>query len=352
MKCYFLDEVPWQQSQALYHAAAHMGREALFLLRPATPYICLGFHQDAGQEIDLEFARANHIPVFRREVGGGAVYLDSGQLFYQLVIRADRQGVPRNKAAFYRMFLQPVVDTYRAFGVHAEYKPVNDIIANGRKVSGNGAAEIEGMLVLVGNFILDFNYEMMSRSLRVPDEKFRDKVYKTLQDNLSTILRETGSMPETRALADDLLPRYETLLGSLPLETQLDEELLGEADRLFAEMYTDAWLFANDRRRPDTRQVKIREDVYVIQNMLKTPGGLVRVTAVNRDGRLHEVHISGDFFFYPAEDLPALERALEGTPVDSGAVTQAIEGFYARRSIDSPGVAPVDLAHVLVPADR
>ena len=350
MQCYFLDEVSWQHSQGLYHAAAHMGREALFLLRPSTPYICLGFHQDAEQEIDLEFARDNHIPVFRREVGGGAVYLDCGQLFYQLVIRADRPGIPQNKAAFYRMFLGPVVDTYRAFGVQAEYKPVNDIIADGRKVSGNGAAEIEGMLVLVGNFILDFNYEMMSRSLRVPDEKFRDKVYKTLQDNLSTIRRETGSVPKTRALADDLLPRYEALLGPMPLVSGVDQELALEAERLFNEMHTDEWLFANDRRRPDTRQVKIREDVYVIQNMLKTPGGLVRVTAVNQDGRLHEVHISGDFFFYPAEDLPALERALEGTPVDSGAVTRAIEAFYARRSIDSPGVSPVDLANVLVPA--
>ena len=38
---------------------------------------------------------------------------------------------------------------------HAEYKPVNDIIANQRKVSGNGAAEINGMTILVGK--LKFN---------------------------------------------------------------------------------------------------------------------------------------------------------------------------------------------------
>ena len=350
MKCYFLDKVSWQHSQALYHAAAHLGREALFILRPSTPYICLGFHQDAEQEIDLGFARTHDIPVFRREVGGGAVYLDSGQLFYQLIIRADRPDIPGDKVGFYRKFLQPVIDTYREFGVNAEFKPVNDIVADGRKVSGNGAAEIEGMLVLVGNFILDFNYEMMSKSLRVPDEKFRDKVYKTLQDNLSTILRETGSIPATRAMTDSLLPRYEALLGPLPITTEVDDELLAEAERLFTEMYTDEWLYANDRRRPDARQVKIREDVYVIQNMLKTPGGLVRVTAVNEGGHLHDVHISGDFFFYPAENLPALEKSLEGVSVDSEAVAQVIEQFYANESIESPGVLPGDLAKILVPA--
>ena len=69
----FLDAVSWQHSQALYHTAAHLGREALIILRPATPYVCIGYHQVAQQEIDLEFARDHNIPVFCREVGGGAV---------------------------------------------------------------------------------------------------------------------------------------------------------------------------------------------------------------------------------------------------------------------------------------
>ena len=89
MDYYFLDRVPWEHSQSLYHAAAHLGKEVLFILRPATPYVCLGYHQDVEQEIDVEFARTNQIPVFRREVGGGAVYLDSGQLFYQLILSKE-----------------------------------------------------------------------------------------------------------------------------------------------------------------------------------------------------------------------------------------------------------------------
>ncbi len=195
MDYHFLDAVSWEYSQALYHAAAHLGREALLLLRPATPYVCIGFHQDAQQEIDLEFAQQMNIPVFRREVGGGAVYLDGQQLFFQLIIRRDHPGVPQNIADFYRKFLQPIIETFRQFGVPAEYKPVNDIVTNGRKISGTGAAQIDDMLILVGNFIQDFNYEMMSRVLRVPDEKFRDKVHKTMYENLTTFLRETGENP-------------------------------------------------------------------------------------------------------------------------------------------------------------
>jgi lipoate---protein ligase len=346
MEYYFLDAVSWEYSQALYHAAAHLGREALFILRPATPYVCIGYHQDAQQEIDLEFARENRIPVIRREVGGGAVYLDGQQLFFQLILRRDRPGVPANIADFYKKFLQPVIDTFRQFGVPAEYKPVNDIVTSGRKISGTGAAQVEDMLILVGNFIQDFNYEMMSKCLRVPDEKFRDKVHKTMYENLTTFLRETGSIPANADLAAELARRYTPLLGDL-VQKPLDEELIREAEKLLQEMNTPDWLMANDRRRPDIKQVKIAEGVYVIQKMLKTPGGLIRVTAVNQEGKLSDVHISGDFFFFPSADLVGLETALEGAAADADMITQVVTTLYQQNNIESPGVLPADFANVL-----
>lgn len=341
----FLDAVSWARSQSLYHAAAYLGREVLILLRPAEPYVCIGFHQDAEQEIDLAYAEQQHIPVIRREVGGGAVYLDGQQLFYQLVLSTDNPAVPANKAEFYRKFLQPMIDTFRAFGVEAEYKPVNDIIVHGRKISGNGAAQIENSLVLVGNFIQDFNYEMMTRVLRVPDEKFRDKVYKTMSENLTTMLRETGRIPPNSAMAQDLVQRFEPLLGKMN-EISLDDEWTARADELFAEMYTPEWLLANDRRRPDVTQVKIAEGILVIQKMVKSPGGLIRLTAVNQDGRLADVHFSGDFFFFPAQALPDLERALEGVACDATAIQQTVSHFYHQYRVESPGVTPADFAQM------
>jgi len=75
VELYNLGKVPWEESQLLYHALAKLGRESLCLLSPATPYVCIGFHQDVSQEVDLEFCLTHGIPVFRREVGGGAVFL-------------------------------------------------------------------------------------------------------------------------------------------------------------------------------------------------------------------------------------------------------------------------------------
>ena len=347
MDYYFLDRVPWEDSQSLYHAAAYLQREALFILRPATPYFCLGCHQDARQEVDLDYVQQHDIPLLRREVGGGAVYLDGEQLFYQFILRKDRPGLPAAKGDLYRMMLEPVVATYRQYGVAAEFRPVNDIVANGRKVSGNGAAEINDMLIVVGNFILDFNYEMMSRVLRVPDEKFRDKVYKSLSENLSTFRRETGQVPATADLARDLRRRVEALLGPLQEKTAIDPELRRKADERFAEMYTDAWLFDNDVRK-EHAQVKIRDGVVVLQKVVKLPGGLVRLTAVNQEGRLADVHLSGDFFIYPQSALAGLEQALEGAPLEAGPLEAVIEEFYRRQGVETPGITPEALAGVFV----
>jgi lipoate-protein ligase A len=345
MDYYFLDAVSWEYSQALYHAMAHLGREALLILRPATPYVCIGFHQDAQQEIDLEFTNQNKIPVFRREVGGGAVYLDGQQLFFQLMIRRDHPGVPASIADFYRKMLQPIIDTYRKFGVPAGYKPVNDIITNNRKISGTGAAQVDDVLILVGNFIQDFNYEMMSKCLRVPDEKFRDKVYKTMYENLTTFKRETGKIPSNTDLAFDVSQRYEKLIGEMK-PRKLDKELTDKADELLAEMNTTEWLFANDRRRPDSKQVKIAEGIFVLQRLLKTPGGLIRVTAVNHEGKLRDVHISGDFFFFPSKKLVDLEKSLENVPANSAAISTVVDKFYKKNNIESPGLTPADYGQV------
>jgi lipoate-protein ligase A len=296
------------------------------------------------QEVDIDFCQEHDIPVFRREVGGGAVYLDGEQLFYQLVIHRDNPLVPAGKDAFYQEFLQAPIAAYRALGIPAEYKPVNDIIANGRKVSGNGVAEIGDYIVFVGNLIVDFDYEMMARVLKVPDEKFRDKVFKTLQDNLSTIRRELGSAPPREQLWDLLAEKFMEVMGPLEVETTVDEEWRAKGNELTGQFFTDDWLYA--KKRPGAgRGVRIRAGVEVNQKLHKAPGGLIRATTEVQEDAVAAVSLSGDFFFFPEEKLAEMEVALEGVPVSE--VEQAISSFYAEHSIESPGVTPSDFAKVV-----
>jgi lipoate-protein ligase A len=345
MKLNLLKTVSWQDSQLLYHAQPRLGREGINLLAPATPYVCVGYFQDVEQEVDEAYCREHGIPVFRREVGGGAVYLDGDQLFFQLILHRDNRLLPEGgKLAFYRKFLQAPIAAYRALGIPAEYREVNDIVANDRKISGCGAAEIGEYYVLVGNLIVDFDYEMMARVLNVPDEKFRDKVYKTIRENLSTVRRERGSVPPREELWSLMVEEFVKMLGPLEMEIKVDDAWRAKADELAQSFMTDGWLY--QRRRPGSdRDVRIRSGVNLIHRMHKAPGGLIRAVLEVRDGVLTTVSLSGDFFLYPEEKLLHLERALTGVSVEG--VERVVADFYVEHHIESPGVTPQDFVRTL-----
>jgi len=344
MDLYDLGSVPPLDSQLFYHALADLGREGLLLLSPASPYVCVGYHQDAAREVDLAFCRARGIPVFRREVGGGAVYLDGGQVFFQLVLRREDPRIPASRDAFYRTFLEPVVRVYRRMGIAAEYKPVNDLVVGARKVSGSGVGEIGEGLVFVGNVILDFDYRTMARVLNVPDEKFRDKVFRTLEENLSTVRRELGAERATAWTAERvrglLAEEFARLVGPLaPREP--DDALRDRAEALRPIFQSEAWLLAR-RGRGRGREIRIRSGLQVLHRLHKAKGGLLRADFELVEGRLHAVSLSGDFFCYPPEGVERLEALLEGAP--PAEAVPRIEAFLAAEGVELPGVTAADWA--------
>ena len=348
MELYNLGKVPWQETQLIYHALAELGRESLVLVSPASPYVCIGYHQDVTHEVDTDFCKQNHIPIFRRKVGGGAVYLDGDQLFFHLILSRKNPAIPLSKNAFYQKFLQPIVNIHHRIGIPAEYKPVNDIIVNSRKISGTGVGEIGECIVFVGNLIIDFNYKMMSSILKVPDEKFRDKIRKTIEDNMTTIQREWGDNKESEHWDESKLntlmaEEFGKLLGSLKPSTK-DEALISKMTEMDSQMNTDTWLYRKGKPAA-MRSVKIRSGVEVAHRMHKAPGGLIRADFEVRDGQLSGVSISGDFFCYPKGAITRLESMLEGT---STVETQKVlEKFCSQQDIEIPGVDLQDWIKVL-----
>jgi lipoate-protein ligase A len=344
MQLYHLGSVPWAESQLVYHAQPRVGVEGLNILAPDKPYVCLGYHQDLEQEIDEAFCREQKIPIFRREVGGGAVYLDGKQIFYQLVLHKDHPLAQGGRAAFYRRMLQPVASAYGDLGVPAQYRPVNDVITeDGRKISGTGAATIGDYVVLVGNLIADFDYATTARVLRVPDEKYRDKVFKSMKENLTTLRREIGRVPDWDEMVTPLIRRFEQVLG--PLEpSDLPQAVRDEIDALRVQFQSSEWLYKKGRREAG-RNVKIATGVNVIQHMHKAPGGLIRATVEVGEGRWRRVSLSGDFFCYPRDYISDLESALEGTLCSQ--VRDVLARFYATHEIETPGISVDDWLQAL-----
>jgi len=342
MKLYNLGKIPWEESQLIYHSLALMGRESLCLVSPSSPYVCIGFHQDVEQEVDLNFCQTHNIPVFRREVGGGAVFLDGNQLFFQLILKRDNPIAPKRIDAFYKKFLKPVIDVHHRIGIRATYKPVNDIVVDSRKISGTGAAEIGDCIVFVGNLILDFDYQTMSKVLKIPDEKFRDKVRKTIEENLSTISRELGrdvvSHWSDADLNQMMVEEFERLLGPMT-PSERDAALNRKMQDLAPEMMKDDWLYMRGKRVGGW-VVKVRSGLEVFHRLHKAPGGLIRADYALEDGCLKDVSLSGDFFCFPRDAVDRLANMVENYPVAD--ISNAIADFYQSEEIDIPGITPDD----------
>jgi len=332
--------VPPVRSQTCYHAAAYSltatSPDTIILVNPSDPYVCVGYHQEIDKEVDREYCRINNLPILRREVGGGAVYLDRNQLFSQWIF--DPSALPAEVDARYRVYVEPIVLTYRDLGIEATHRPVNDIHVKGKKIGGTGAALIGRAEVLVGSFMFDFDKPTMARVLKVSSEKMRDKVFRGLRDYMTTIKEELGVVPERSRVVEMYVRRCAEVLGAdiVPGELTPEEEARAvELDRFFV---SPEWV---DRQGSFCRPgIRIQEDVQVYESALKAPGGLIRATVRAREGRIDDITFSGDFTIYPRTMVAEIEEALRGMAADPGVVRAVVEEKYRAGQVQSPGLTP------------
>ena len=346
MYLFDLGKLPGQQSMLIFHALARMGIEALVIVSPKTPLASIGYFQDAEQEVDLQYCKESKIPFMRREVGGGATYLDENQIFYQLIWRKDNPKFPKAIYEIYPWFSEAPVETYRTFGIETEFRSVNDIITKrGRKIAGEGGGNIGDCMVFVGGILLDFDYQAMSRILKVPDEKFRDKVYKTMEENLTTMKKELGTIPSREEVVAVLKAKFEKMVGKLE-PASLNSEILQEMKQLESWMTSEEFLFKKTPKIP--KGVKIREGVELFYGLHKARGGLIRTVEEISEGRIEAITISGDFTFSPKEQLTGLEESLEKAPLREEKIIERVETYYEEKGIESPGVESKDFAQTIL----
>lgn len=341
-------------AQTFYEAVAkavHRGLSpnTLILLQPGNPYACLGYHQDLEKEIDLGFCREAGLPVIRRSQGGGATYLDRDQVFYQIVSK-DSEVVPRDVGEMFERLLSVTVETYRRLGVDAEFKPLNDVVVGGRKISGNGAGMHESASILVGNVILDLNYDLMARVLRVPDEKFRDKMAKSMREWVTTLKRELGKPPSVEEVKDTYAKAFQEILGvELVKDEPTEEEWRIFNEETKPRHTSREWLYMEAPRahRGKGRAVKIAHDVKVVEADHKA-GKLIRVRAEVRGDEILGVQIRGDFFAIPKEGVTILEGMMEGARLEEQKISEIVERFYMESGTQIPGIEPGDFTTALM----
>jgi lipoate-protein ligase A len=207
--------------------------------------VSIGYFQSMEEEVDIEACNRMGVDYVRRRTGGGAVYHDrDGELTYSLIVGEDHPLISRDFQKTYEILCSGLVRGLRLLGVPAEFKPINDIVVGGKKISGNAQTRSVGVVHQHGTILRDVNPKLMFTVLKVPGEKIRDKMIKSAEERVTSIKRFLGRDVSFEELKNALIRGFEEAFNIklIPGEVTVFEEEL--ALKLKVEKYsTREWNF-------------------------------------------------------------------------------------------------------------
>jgi lipoate-protein ligase A len=245
------------RSQSCWHALARCVRPedgpTLSFVRPESPYVSLGYHRRLV-ELDLGYCGRQALPVFRRMVGGGPVYLDADQLFFQITLPVAAATGRRDRVL--ATLLTPAVAALRALGVPAALDSFGEISVGEAKVCGHGAGQLRDGVVVVGNLITAFDHDRATRILAL-DDTSRSAVLNLMHRHVAATSVDPQDWQE--AMVDAYARHFGQ--SARPDEPTLAE--LAEAADLDALLADPEFVAGPQRPAPSAHNVKIRGGVYV-----------------------------------------------------------------------------------------
>jgi lipoate-protein ligase A len=283
-----------------------MGDDDLLLFYVNAPAIIIGRNQNTIEEINSEVVAERGIRVVRRVSGGGAVYHDLGNLNFSFMTRDVH-----NRFNRYDRFNGPVVDVLRDLGVPAVIGGRNDIIADGRKISGNAQFATPDRMLSHGTLLLDSNLDDVTAALRPKPGKVESKGVKSVRSRVANISEFVSAPIDVSELRERIIER---IFGTrdratLPL-LALDETDWNAARELMDRKYgTMAWNYGENPRSN-------------VQRSQRFAGGEIDVRVDVQEGRISGLRLFGDFM--GRHDVDTLEGMLKGVLYERTAILDAL----------------------------
>ena len=207
--------------------------------------VSIGYFQSMEEEVDIKACDEMGIDYIRRRTGGGAVYHDTeGELTYSIIVDENHRLISRDFQETYRTLCSGLVLGLRQLGVPAEFKPINDIVARGKKISGN--AQTRGMSIVHqhGTILRKVDPALMFKVLKVPSEKIRDKLIRSVEERVTSINDVLGRDVSFRELKDALIEGFEDSFGIKLMPGSITDFEEDVAQRLKVEKYASRkWNF-------------------------------------------------------------------------------------------------------------
>ncbi len=305
--CYYLEtgsHDPFYNLAFEEYVLTHKAEGDYLILWQNENTIVVGQNQNTEEEINRPFVESNHINVVRRTTGGGAVYHDLGNLNYSFITDAgdvSQMSISR--------FTAPVIQALSELGVNAEASGRNDIIVNGKKVSGTAQRLWKRRILHHGTLLFDSDLSMISSALQVSGEKFQSRSVKSVASRVGNI---RGYLPVDMDLEAfwDFLRRH---LRDGVMDAKLTDVELNAIREIKAERYeTWEWNFG-------------KSPVFDVMNRQRFNGGTLEVRLSINNGRIDDIAFYGDFL--SRKSLAEIIEALKECPYRKDEVEKSISHF-------------------------
>lgn len=192
--------------------------------------VSIGTFQGMRDEVDIEYCKEHDIDYIRRITGGGAVYHDyEGEITYSLIVPVGHRLAPPDIIESYRKICQGIIEGLAHLGIEAEFKPINDVIAQGKKISGNAQTRRHHCLLQHGTILRKLDVREMFSVLKVPQEKISDKMIADVKDRVISIERILGGEVNFIRLEEALKHGFSTAL-----EIEFDDLRLTQSEKNIA----------------------------------------------------------------------------------------------------------------------
>lgn len=283
-------------------------KENCFMLWRNAPSIIVGKHQNTIAEINFEYVKEHNIDVVRRLSGGGAVFHDLGNLNFTFIQNVEGE---QNLVDF-KKYTKPIIEVLTQLGVNAKFEGRNDIMIDGKKVSGNAEHVFKKRVLHHGTLLFSSKMTDLSQALKVNPLKYQDKGVKSVRSrvtNISDHLSKQMSVLEFQdAILEHVVKSYENT--SIYEYTKQD---ISQVNKLVKEKYsTWEWNFGYSPK-------------YDFEKLVKTKGGSVEIQMNIEKGLIQDIKIFGDFF--NENDISEIEDSLKGKNHQESAIRNVLQGL-------------------------
>jgi lipoate---protein ligase len=271
------------------------------------PSIIIGKHQNTIEEINTEYVEEKNIKVVRRLSGGGAVYHDRGNLNFSFITKNDG-----NSFSNYQKYLDPVIKALKQMGVNAEIKGRNDILVEGRKVSGNAQFATNKRMFTHGTLLFNSNMDEVVKSLKVRKDKFESKGIKSIRSRVVNIADSITTELTIEEFRDKLLL---SIFDVDKIENikkyELTESDWAKIKKISLQRYANwDWNYG-------------RSPKFYMERTQRFPIGSIDLKLNVEEGIITAIKIYGDFF--GIGDVEDIEKKLIGQKYTKISVAEALK---------------------------